>query len=154
MEEEEKKSSFKVEDRRRFSAEGELKPGFQKEEPAQAAAAAPPPFSPTPDTSGGSNSAELKGAARPTTPESPDGEMTFAAFLVGISTQTLVHLGEIPDPHGGPPEVNLGAAQQLIDIVGMLRDKTRGNLDKDEAALLDSILFELRMKFVERSHKA
>jgi len=152
--EEEKKSSFKVEDRRRFSSEGELKPEFQRDEPAPAAVAAtPPPSSPAPGASAQANFTEVKGAAGPA-PETGDSDMTFAAFMVGISTQALVHLGEIADPQGGPPEVNLGAAQQLIDIVGMLRDKTRGNLDKDEAALLDSILFELRMKFVERSHKA
>jgi hypothetical protein len=61
----------------------------------------------------------------------------------------LLHLGEIPDPTTNNPVRDLIAAQQLIDILGLLRDKTRGNLDRDEAGLLDSILFDLRMKYVE-----
>jgi hypothetical protein len=61
----------------------------------------------------------------------------------------LLHLGEIPDPTTNNPVRDLAAAQQLIDILGLLLDKTRGNLDHDEAGLLDSILFDLRMKYVE-----
>ena len=73
--------------------------------------------------------------------------------MVGLSSQALFHLGEIVDPQAGGPQVDLPAAQQLIDIVGMLKDKTRGNLDQNEQALIDEILFELRMKYVERSSR-
>ena len=71
--------------------------------------------------------------------------------MVGLSTQALMHLGEIRDPQDADAGVNLVAAQQLIDIVGMLREKTRGNLDHDEESLIEAILIELRMKYVERS---
>jgi hypothetical protein len=148
--EEEKEKGFKVEDRRRFSSEGELKPEYQRDEPAAPAA---------PQTSTSSSSANATAeprAAAPgvsSTPPAADSEITFPAFLVGISTQALVHLGEIPDPNGEQAAINLPAAQQLIDIVGMLKEKTRGNLDREEAELIEGILFELRMKYVERSRK-
>lgn len=141
--EEEKSKGFKVEDRRRFSAEGELKPEYRGAEATPAPAAPPPPSS-------------AAAVAQPTAPEphgtdaAPD-EITFATFMVGLSTQALMHLGEIQDPQDEQAGVNLVAAQQLIDIVGMLKAKTRGNLDRDEDALIEAILFELRMKYVERS---
>jgi hypothetical protein len=151
--EEEDKRSFKVEDRRRFSAEGELKPEHRgAEEPARAEGAAtgasPDQGRSQPAASTATTSAIGAGSHR--TAEA-GGEITFASFMVGLSTQALVMLGEIPDPHGEPGGPNLPAAQQLIDIVGMLQEKTRGNLDKDEQALIDGILFELRMKYVERA---
>jgi hypothetical protein len=68
---------------------------------------------------------------------------------MSLSTEALVHLGEMADPSSGQAQRDLAMAQQLIDILGMLREKTRGNLDHDEQALLDAILFDLRMKYVE-----
>ena len=141
-EEEGKDKGFKVEDRRRFSAEGELKPEHRGPE----ASPAPPPPESTPNFTTPPPKAE--------TPRAAAGEeINFSTFMVGLSTQALMHLGEIPDPQGELGGVNLVAAQQLIDIVGMLKDKTRGNLDHDEQSLIDAILFELRMKYVERSRQ-
>ncbi|HXR25889.1 MAG TPA: DUF1844 domain-containing protein [Candidatus Binataceae bacterium] len=140
-EEEEKSKGFKVEDRRRFSAEGELKPEHRGAEATPAPA--PPPSAAAP-------SAQPTSAAPHEAAAAPD-EITFATFMVGLSTQALMHLGEIRDPQDEEAGVNLVAAQQLIDIVGMLKDKTRGNLDHNEEALIEAILFELRMKYVERS---
>jgi len=142
-EEEEKSKGFKVEDRRRFSAEGELKPEHRGAE------ATPPPESPPPDAAAAA--AQPTAAAAPHEAAAAPDEITFATFMVGLSTQALMHLGEIRDPQDEGAGVNLVAAQQLIDIVGMLKDKTRGNLDRDEEALIEAILFELRIKYVERS---
>jgi hypothetical protein len=144
-EEQEKSKGFKVEDRRRFSAEGELKPEHRGAE-------APPPAGPASQSAAAEPPAST--AAPATTSEGPAAspeEISFATFMVGLSTQALMHLGEIPDPQSQRPDVNLVAAQQLIDIVGMLKEKTRGNLDRDEESLVEGILFELRMKYVERS---
>ena len=63
----------------------------------------------------------------------------------------LAHLGEMPNPVDGTTRVDLEAARQIIDIVAMLRDKTKGNLDEAENALLDDALYDLRMKYVERA---
>ncbi len=142
-EEEEKSRGFKVDDRRRFSAEGELKPEHQAEAPPpqqvpQGAPPPPPAEEPAP-----------RQAGRQGQSTEPPPEINFVTFVVSLSTQALMHLGEIPDPMTNQRERDLGAAQHIIDILGMLQDKTRGNLDHDEESLLRSILFDLRMKYVE-----
>jgi hypothetical protein len=167
--EEESSKGFKIQDRRRFSAEGELKPEFSgADEPsakpdAPRVSAAPgaranPPSQPQPTEQAASTPqqaaaaqgyAAARSAAGAEGHPSAAGEITFGTFLMSLSTEALVHLGEMPDPAGGQPQPDLAMAQQLVDILGMLRDKTRGNLDHDEQALLDAILFDLRMKYVE-----
>ena len=133
---EEKDKGFTVQDRRRFSAEGEAKAEGPEENPAPAAASAPK-----------GATAEPRRGAEPG--PFAEAEVTFTTFVVGLSTQALAALGEISDPVSGARSKDLHAAQQLIDIIGMLREKTRGNLDPDEDGLIEAILFDLRMKYVE-----
>ncbi|HTW87027.1 MAG TPA: DUF1844 domain-containing protein [Candidatus Binataceae bacterium] len=142
-EREEEAKGFKVQDRRRFSAEGELKPEFSQgaEESASAPKAAPR------DT-GATQAPPAPEAAEAAEPEGLP-EMTFASFLVGLSAQVLIHLGEVPDPGSGQVHRDLAAAQQLIDLIAILEEKTRGNLDASEVSMLKAILFDLRMKYVE-----
>jgi hypothetical protein len=71
--------------------------------------------------------------------------------VVGLSTEALALMGEMPHPATGERMHDLVGAQQLIDIIAMLQDKTRGNLSHDEGALIDAILFDLRMKYVEKA---
>jgi hypothetical protein len=143
-EEKEESKGFKVQDRRRFSAEGELKPEFEHEAepaappPGETPRAARPSKPPTASEAGAGHEAE----------EPPAPEMTFASFLVGLSAQALVHLGEVPDPITGEVHRDLPGSQQLIDLIGILQEKTRGNLDEGEASMLEAILFDLRMKYV------
>jgi hypothetical protein len=141
MASEEKDKGFTVQDRRRFSAEGEAKADGPEETPAPAAASAPE-----------AAAAERRRDAAPEPPEEP--EVTFTTFMVGLSTQALAALGEISDPVSGALNKDLQAAQQLIDIIGMLREKTRGNLDRDEDGLIEAILFDLRMKYVELARQS
>ena len=75
--------------------------------------------------------------------------VTFSTFVLSLSTQALVHLGEIADPASGQVSVDLVAAKQMIDILGVLDTKTRGNLDEAEQGLVESMLYDLRMKYVE-----
>jgi hypothetical protein len=145
-EEEEKSRGFKVDDRRRFSAEGELKPEHQGAEPEQAA---PQPSHPQAGEQPQPNQRPQPRAGDRHTSAAPPPEINFTAFVVSLSTQALMHLGEIPDPMTNQLQRDLPAAQHMIDILGMLQDKTRGNLDHDEESLLRSILFDLRMKYVE-----
>lgn len=180
--EDENSKGFKIQDRRRFSAEGDLKPEFSgADEPAAAKPEAPRPSGPppsagaqafaqaqaaTPEQQAAATQPQQAAAAKgyaaarsPATGSRPSetgaeagaemGEISFAAFLMSLSTEALVHLGEVADPSSGRQQRDLAMAQQLIDILGMLRDKTRGNLDHDEHSLLDAILFDLRMKYVE-----
>lgn len=152
--EEEKPKAFKVDDRRRFSAEGELKPEHRGDEERSETAASPKAAAPPPDISAAEPKAAPGYAGAHAGGLGPTPEITFGTFVVGLSTQALMHLGEIPDPHGGEMAPDLPAAQQLIDIIGMLQEKTRGNLDHDEQALLDAVLFDLRMKYVGRARSA
>ena len=60
-----------------------------------------------------------------------------------------MHLGEIPNPLSGEVEMDISVGKQMIDIIGVLSEKTRGNLDQGEEKLMEDILFDLRMKYVE-----
>jgi hypothetical protein len=76
--------------------------------------------------------------------------LTFAAFIFSLMHTTAVHLGDAADPHTGEmTQPNLEAAQHMIDILGILEEKTRGNLSAEERQLLEQGLYELRMRFVE-----
>jgi hypothetical protein len=73
----------------------------------------------------------------------------FGGFVVSLGTSALVNMGRVPDPETGETIVNLEAARHTIDILKMLRDKTEGNLDVEEQKLVDSLLYDLKMAFVE-----
>ena len=76
--------------------------------------------------------------------------ISFAGFVLSLATTAAVHFGDIADPNTGeqqPPD--LVAAQQMIELIALLQDKTKGNLTQDESKLVDDLLYELRMRFVE-----
>lgn len=77
--------------------------------------------------------------------------ITFSAFIMSLATTAAVHFGDIADPVSGTSQPNLPAAAQMIDILSMLQAKTKGNLDPEEADLVENLLYELRMRFVEAS---
>ena len=76
-------------------------------------------------------------------------EINFINFLFSISTSALIQLGEIEDPISQQSVKNLPLAKQTIDLIGMLKEKTEGNLTPDEAKLIENILFDLRMRYVK-----
>jgi hypothetical protein len=81
---------------------------------------------------------------------SGEATISFAAFVLSLAHTAAVHFGDIPDPvTGQTTAANLPAAQQMIDILSLLEVKTRGNLTAEERQLLDQILYELRMRYVE-----
>ena len=76
----------------------------------------------------------------------------FSTFVLSLATTAMVQLGLVPDPSTGTPlPKDPLLARQTIDTLEMLRDKTRGNLDEEEQKLIDSLLYDLRMRFVEAS---
>jgi hypothetical protein len=81
-----------------------------------------------------------------------EGPLTFSAVLLGVASTTLVHLGASPDPETGRTAIDLATARQWIDVLEVLREKTRGNLTTDEEHLLGSLLNDLRLRFVEQSN--
>ena len=77
-------------------------------------------------------------------------EINFSGFVVSLAHTAAVHFGDVADPASGQKaEADLGAAQQMIDILSLLEEKTRGNLSPEERHLLDQLLYELRLRFVE-----
>jgi hypothetical protein len=77
----------------------------------------------------------------------------FATFVLSLSHSALMHLGEAPDPDTNETRVDLSLAKQNIDILVLLEEKTKGNLSGDEERLVAQVLFDLRMRFVEKSKK-
>src|SRR5262245_56685760 len=124
---------FRVTDRRRFSDDGATRAREGATGAAHGATPAPEPEPPP---------------GHEPTPASEEA-VSFSSFLLGLSTQALLHLGEIEDPASGRVERDLGAAKHVIDILGILQGKTKGNLEQAEEQLLDAVLYDLRMRYVE-----
>ena len=84
-------------------------------------------------------------------PERPDeGAVTFIGFVLSLAHTAAVHFGDIPDPATGEPaEANVAAAGQIIEIIALLEEKTRGNLTVEERQFLEQILYELRVRFID-----
>lgn len=145
MAEKEEDKGFVVKDRRRFSEDTSA-------EESKAGAV----------DAGGSGGKEEAGEAREsgsreqsdrTQGKGPFPEVTMATFIISLSSSALVHLGEIPEPETNATLTDLPIAKQIIDTLGMLQEKTKGNLDEDEDRLLRSVLYDLRMRYVEKSNK-
>ncbi len=142
MAEKEEEKGFVVKDRRRFTE------GAEPEEEKKG---------PQPET------ASAAGEQKEPGPEGPPGEeeqghgplpeVTLATFIFSLSSSALVHLGEIPEPETNKTRVDLPIAKQIIDTLGMLQEKTKGNLDQDEERLLKSVLYDLRMRYIQKSGK-
>lgn len=78
----------------------------------------------------------------------------FSTFILSMSHSAFVYLGEASTPEGDPASRNLVMARQTIDILALLADKTRGNLSGEEERLLEQVLYELRMRYVEASKES
>ncbi len=82
--------------------------------------------------------------------EQEQPKVSFVAFIFSLATNAAVHFGDLPDPITNERrEPDIEAAAQLIEIIAMLEEKTRGNLTAEERQLIDQVLFELRMRYVE-----
>ena len=79
-------------------------------------------------------------------------ELSFTSFVISLAATAAIHFGDMADPATGTrPEPNLDGAAQMIDILSLLEEKTRGNLTVEERQLLEQLLYELRVRFVEVS---
>jgi hypothetical protein len=135
MDEEQDERSFTVSDRR-FSArrESEDRPS----EPPR-----PTAFSAERPTERPAQSS----APHPTADEA----INFASFLISLGTQAFMHLGDIPNPLTQQREKDPAAAKQMIDLLGILEAKTKGNLTPDEEHLLQQLLLDLRLRYVRET---
>ncbi len=130
---------YTVKDRRFLHMSEEEKAALQKEEEARKAAA--PEEKPPREEAGGSAAG----------PEVPLSEITFSSFLFSLSTSAFVHLGAVADPATGEANKNLPLAKQTIDLLGVLREKTRNNLTIEEDDLFDHLLYDLRMRYIKEA---
>ncbi len=126
MEEEKKGEGFVIRDKR-FSEESEA-----KEEPAAA-----------------KDTPERENVEKPSGESMDYPPVNFTNFVISLSTSALFHFGDFPEYEGEKAEKNLPAAKQTIDILDMLHEKTKGNLDPNEASLIEGVLYELKMRFVK-----
>ncbi len=77
-------------------------------------------------------------------------ELDFATFVLSIVGSALVHLGDAPEPETGKPAApNLFLARQNIELLGLLQDKTRGNLTGEEERVVNQGLYDLRIRYLE-----
>jgi len=128
-EEEIQGQGFIIKDKRTFDAKGEIKDEPEKTEIRK-------------DEGKEKTKEEKKDSA-------PLPEINFSSFLLSLSSSTLLHLGEIADPQSGEKKKDLVLAKQSIDIINLLKDKTKGNLTQEEEKLLEHLLYDLRMRFVK-----
>ena len=162
MEGEIKGKGFVIKDRRQFDEKGEprktdesekveTEKAAYQEKPGSGKEAGPQPG---PKTEPRPDSEQESQTGRRRREEADYPPVTFSDFIVSLSTSVIYHFGDIPDPISKKAEKNLEAAKQTIDIIGILEQKTRGNLDENEKKLMDAILFELRMRYVKEKEKA
>jgi hypothetical protein len=119
---EDESSGFKVTDRRSFTEAGEPR--------------AEAPTSP-----------DQSATASTTAP--PLGPVDFATFVLSLGSSALMHLGDIERPDGAKEEVDLSMAKHTIDIISMLQARTKGNLNPQEERLVEGLLYDLRLRYVE-----
>jgi len=132
-EEEMQGPGFTIKDMRAFDSEGKAKEELEKTEKRE-----------DKDKDEGKDKDKEKGTgALP--------EVNFSSFLLSLSSSSLLHLGEIADPQSGTKKKDLALAKQSIDIINLLKDKTKGNLTQEEEKLLEHLLYDLRMRFVKAS---
>jgi len=82
----------------------------------------------------------------------PEPALSFIAFVVSLASTAAIHFGDVPDPTSGErTEPNLEGAAQMIEILSLLEAKTKGNLTLEERQLLEQVLYELRLRYVQAS---
>ena len=123
---------FKITDRRGFTEDGMPKPVTEK--PSES-----PPAEQPPGQKGKSSDAYQP--------------IDFPTYILGYYTQGLVLLGETPNPYTQKKEEDVESVRNIIDVLSMIEQKTKGNLSSEENQLLESVLYELRMKFMAKTSR-
>lgn len=148
--------TFKVTDRRKFNADGSLKDGVElepapvKEEPIKAETAAKRAPEPAAsdielEAEADAHDAEIEGEQDIPGAEDP---ASFVNFLSTIATNAAAALGAVPHPATGKRSLDLDTGKYWLDVLGMIKEKTNGNLHAQETRLLDGLLADLRMQYV------
>ncbi len=140
MTKEEESQGFKVTDKRSFREDGEVREEKPREE--------------TPKESTADSFKVLDDSrASEKVPPGEGARIDFPSYILSYYTQGLVLLGEVPNPYTNKKEEDIEAARHTVDILTMLEEKTKGNLSKEEAQLLEGVLYELRMKYMAKTNR-
>lgn len=161
MEENNEEKGFVIKDRRMFDEEGKMREEEgHRETTTEAQKEAPGKETPSETKAEPKTESETPKVEKEETVKSGrDGqaqvpEMNFQNFVLSLYTSVIFSLGEVPDPASGEKKKDLQAAKQTIDLLGLLQEKTRGNLDESEKDLLEGVLSEARMRYVRERDKA
>jgi len=133
MAEDKKGPGFVVKDKRLFAESGEAR---TTEEQTTPAAEEPKPVTP-----------EAAQFSKEKEPDYPP--INFTNFVLSLSTSAIFHFGDFPEQDGGKTQKNLPAAKQTIDILDMLNEKSKGNLNENETNLIQGVLYELKLRYVK-----
>lgn len=148
---EEEQGPIQVKDRRKFNLDGSVREGYEEERQTEAPAAAPPAREAVAPRSeaGVSAAPEEEDAEKATDIPGADDPASFVNFLSTLATNAAVSLGMMAHPATGKPQPDLDGAKYWIDILSMLKDKTKGNLHPQETKLVDGLIADFRMQYVE-----
>jgi len=145
-EKEEEQPSITVKDKRKFNLDGSIREGFEAEPEVPAEVRPTPPVEieaetvANADTEPEADSEEMPGA---------DNPASFVNFLSTLATNAAAALGAMPNPATGKRAIDLETGKFWLEVLGMLKEKTEGNLHKKEQEILDTLLSDLRMQYVQ-----
>ncbi|MGD9563999.1 MAG: DUF1844 domain-containing protein [Pyrinomonadaceae bacterium] len=144
--------SFKITDRRKFNPDGSVREGVLLDAPKPETVPVPemPTDTPTIAESAEASERPLDGEQNLDDDGIPgaDDPASFVNFLSTLATNAAASLGAVPHPGSGQRSVDLDTGKYWLDVLGMIRDKTTGNLHPQEQRLLDGLLADLRMQYV------
>ena len=158
-EDKDQEQGFTVKDRRRFDATGDTRDsGLQQDDEESAPRASEqedPARRPLPEPGGFGKDSESGSQGGPGEPadsgQTQASELTFSGFVIGLAQQAFMFLGVITDPQTSVAHKDLAQAKAMIDIIEMLRDKTRGNLEELEERMMEEMLEELHLQYVRQT---
>jgi hypothetical protein len=148
-ESEDETKGFKVTDRRKFTPKGELRNDAEastERAPAEQEAEAAPPSQPSHEDAPASPTTAHTEAAEPAS------ELGLLDLVSMLATNALVQLGDVPDPASGEKMENMRAVQDMISFLGILQNKTKGNLSTNEEEVLEQVLYDLRMRYMAKAN--
>ena len=144
--------SFKVVDRRLFTADGELRKEVAEQQDRERETPSPAATAPASLTPGAGKQAPA--AAPPSAADAPKRAAAFENLIRSLGQNAALLLGGYADPRTGQPVLDLEGAREIIDMLDVLREKTRGNLVPEEDSLLIDVLGNLKLAYMEMAKAA
>lgn len=149
-EREEEQPSITVKDKRKFNLDGSVREGFESEDQSPSRVQTPPPTieskpEPSPETVTEADEANVEDEEVP----GAENPASFINFLSTLATNAAAALGAVPNPATGKRAIDLDTGKFWLEVIAMLKDKTKGNLHPKEQEILDTLLSDLRMQYVQ-----